>query len=317
MHRCGPTLLLFVFFLGVQAILAQESSAPAPIKKDTSPVPTPPLPLDLWEPITVKDGNFSALFPANKREGSRSRFQMQDGSAIETRFTAPTTIGNYQVAYTFLSENIATPQAVRQRFAALAQSLKTNPKAKWLGGGEIEYRGNPGIELKVLLPEGKTILWSRQYFAFGCIYELTVRYPFQEAEPKEAKNFLDSFNLLGPPSQRPVFATTTQPSLPDFTPLAQNTYYVSPEKLRAQAIEKPEPKFEIEGSIYSGTITLLVTVSPEGKVIQADPADGSSAFSKEAIKAVKKWSFKPFVLKGNPVKVQGRLTFKIGDAASQ
>lgn len=302
---------LLGFLLSAEFALAQQSSSTQPANppaQNNTPPATKDSP-DVWQPVANKEGNFSIIFPVNaKHEATRSRIQLQDGNGIETRFTAPTTSGTYQAAFTFLSDNIATPQSVRQRFDALLKNLKTNPTIKWLGGGEIEYKGNPGIELKVLVPEKKMLIWSRQYFAFGCIYEITARYTASEPEIKEPKNFLDSFTLLGPPTQRPTIAAPKQESLPDFTPVAQNMYYVSPETLRKQAIQPIEPDFSKKAPFWE--IKLRVTVSPEGKVVQADPVDAYSPIYDDAIKAAKKWAFKPFLHAGKPVSVQGQLVFK-------
>lgn len=306
---------LFISLLGFQLSAefahAQQSSSTQPANppaQSNTPFATKDSP-DVWQPVTNKEGNFSIIFPVNtKREATRSRIQMQDGNGIETRFTAPTANANYQAAITFLSDNIATPQSVRQRFDALLKNLKSNPKIKWLSGGEIEYKGNPGIELKVIIPDNKIITWSRQYFAFGCIYETTARYTASEPEIKEPKLFLDSFTLLGPPTQRPTLAAPKQESLPDFTPLTQTMYYVSPETLRKQAIQPIEPDFSKKAPFWE--IKLRVTVSPDGKVVQVEPADGYSSLLEDASKAAKKWTFKPFLLAGKPVTVQGQLVFK-------
>ncbi|HEX4946459.1 MAG TPA: hypothetical protein VFZ34_07350 [Blastocatellia bacterium] len=304
----APFLLLLGLLFSVELLPAQPPASPPPTT--TTPTPAPDKdPLDVWQPMTLREGNFSFIFPATaKHEGTRARYQMQDGSALETRFTAPTTGGNYQAAYTFLSENIATPQAIRQRFDVLLNNLKTNPKIKWLSGGEIEYRGNPGIELKVQMTDSKVIVWSRQYFAFGCLYELTARYLSREPELKEPQIFLDSFNLMGPPTQRPALAAPKQELLPDFTPITQTIYYVSPETLRKHAIQPVEPDFDKKALGWN--ITLRVTVSTEGKVIEAYPIDGLAELYEDAVKAARKWSFKPFLLAGKPVSVQGQLVFK-------
>lgn len=308
---------LLGFLLSAEFALAQQGSSTKPATppaQNNTPLATKDAP-DVWQPVANKEGNFSIIFPVNaKNEATRSRIQMQDGNGIETRFTAPTASGTYQAAFTFLSDNIATPQSVRQRFDALLKNLKANPKIKWLSGGEIEYKGNPGIELKVMVLENKTITWSRQYFAFGCIYETTARYTASEPEIKEPKIFLDSFTLLGPPTQRPTIAVTKQDSLPDFTPLTQTIYYVSPETLRKQAIQPVEPDFSKKAPFWE--IKLRVTVSPEGKVVQADPVDAYSPIYDDAIKAAKKWSFKPFLHAGKPVSVQGQLVFKSAGGGS-
>ncbi len=312
----GVIFLWLGILLGLAVAWAQEASPTVPKPGETKSAPPPKYPLEAWKPFASRTGSFSILFPViPKEEITRSR--LQAGLAEDHRYTVPTVDGNYQVAYTFLSDNLATPETIRARFDSLLKSLKANTNPKWISGGEITYEGNPGVEFKAQFTNTKVILWSRQYFAYGCVYETTVRYLSREPEMKEPRMFLESFKLLGPPLNRPMNLGLVPESLPDFTPLAQGLYYVSVDKLREQASEKPEPKFDMEGKPYAGTVTLLVTISPEGKVLQADLSDGLPAFYNEAAKAAKKWTFKPFLLKGKPVKVQGRLTFKFGTTAIQ
>lgn len=306
--------LLVGAVLSLAAALAQEAPPQVPKAgeaKTASAPPAPKYPIEAWKPFVSRVGNFSVLFPIIPKE-EMTRARLQAGLAEDHRYTVPTGDGNYQAAYTFLSDNLATPEAIRTRFDSLLKTLKANPTLKWISGGENEYEGNPGIEFKTQFNDSKVILWSRQYFAYGCVYEITTRYLSHEPEMKEPKMFMDSFKLLGPPLNRPLNLGAMQDALPDFTPLAQGLYYISEEKLRAQAIEKPDPKFDTQGKPFSGTITLLVTVSPEGKVTQAELSDGFPGFYNEAIKAAKKWTFKPFLLNGKPVRVQGRLAFKFG-----
>ncbi len=318
MDKRAPFLWLLGLLLGAQLAFAQEPPTPKPNEtKKVVPPPPPPAPkypLEAWKPLFAREGNFSIASPVPVK-GEILRFQLQDGSALESRFTIRTSDGNYQAAITFLSENLATPELVRARFANLLTGLKQNPKIKWLSGGDITLDGNPGIEFKAQLSENQVTTWSRQYFAFGCVYEITARYLAREPELKEPQLFLDSFKLLGPPSQRPSLVAPTQQSLPDFTPVAQNTFYLSAEKLRAQAVNTPAPNFDRRA--YAGTVTLLITVSTEGKVLQAAPVDDYNHLNQEAIKAAKKWNFKPFLLEGRPINVQGQLTFKFSGAGSQ
>ena len=299
--------------LTIELALAQETppSKPGSVKGDAVPPPAPKYPLDAWKQLVAKEGNFSILLPITPKDET-TRYRLQTGSAEEHRFTVPTTEGNYQVSYTYISDNLATPEAIRARFQTLLKDLKGNSKIKWISGGDIAVEGNPGIEFKLQLSESHIFLWSRQFFAYGCVYVMTTRYVSKEPELTEPGLFMESFKLLGPPIRRPINLDVPQESLPDFTPLAQNIYYISAEKLRAQALEQPEPKIDVKGKVYSGSITLLLTISPEGKVLQAEPIRGFIGFNNEAIKAARKWTFKPFLLEGKPVKVQGQLIFKIG-----
>ncbi|MFN7926727.1 MAG: hypothetical protein U0Y68_02085 [Blastocatellia bacterium] len=309
MRRLAAVLLLSTLCLA--AVQAQPT--PPSEAKPSVPPPAPKYPLEAWKPVVIKEANLSVILPLLPKE-EITRFRTQPGVAEDHRVTVPTAEGNYQIAYTFLSDNIATPEMVRGRFDALLKSLKENPKLKWISGGEYAYEGNPGIEFKMQIADSNVVMWSRQFFAYGCIYEMTTRYLRQEPEMKEPKMFMDSFKLLGPPVRRPMNLASAQETLPDFTPLAQNTYYVTAETLRANALEKPEPAFNAKQKIYARTMTLLVTVSPEGKVLQVEPENDFQPYYEEVIKAAKKWTFKPFLLSGKPVKVQGQLVFKFDPA---
>lgn len=296
-------LLLFTT-LAFAAAQAQQAPSAAP---PTTPPPSPKYPLEAWKPVVIREANISVLLPVTPKEET-ARIRLQAGMAEDHRYTVPTAEANYQFAQTFLSDNLATPEMVRGRFDTLLKSLKENQQLKWISGGETAYEGNPGIEFKAQIAESRVVLWSRQYFAFGCIYELSTRY--LAVEPELPKLFMESFKLLGPPLRRPVNLVAAAETLPDFTPLAQSTYYITADTLRANALEKPEPNFNPKQKIYARTVTLLVTVSPEGKVLQVEPVSDFQPNYEEVIKAAKKWTFKPFLLAGKPVKVQGQLVFK-------
>lgn len=63
-----------------------------------------------------------------------------------------------------------------------------------------------------------------------------------------------------------------------------------PDKARAQRIEGP--------------VVLRVIVSKEGKITQLALVSGEPLLASAAIKAVKKWRYKPYLLNGQPVEVE-------------
>lgn len=308
MPRSAALLLLTLLTCATTLAQTLPPNETKPAAKETPP-PSPKYPLDAWKPVVFKDANFSVAMPITPKE-EVTRYRTQNGFAEDHRFVVPTAEGNYQVAVTMLSDNMATPEMVRERFEKLLKGLKENPQIKWISGGENAYEGNPGIEFKAQIADSRVVMWSRQFFAFGCVYEVTTRYLNTEPALKEPKLFMDSFKLLGQPVRRPNNLAPLQETLPDFAPLAQNTYYISAEKLRANALEKPEPTFKPDRRPYARSLTVLITVSPEGKVLQVEMENPFQAYSEEVIKAAKKWTFKPFLLDGKPVKVQGQLVFK-------
>lgn len=319
--------------LAVSVTLAQEPSAPkapqTPQKAEQAPAPSKPgtpgtpgaatalktFPIykpEDWKTFRSREGNFSVLLPTTPTEEIR-RFGLQGGIAEEHRYTVPSADANYQVAYTYLSENLATPELVRQRFKSLLDNLKSNPDVTFIGGKSITYEGNPGIEFAVESSKGKILTNSRQYFGYGCIYEVTARSVRKDPPLKEPQMFIDSLKILGPPLSRPMYLVPAEQEFPDFTPLAGGSFSVRTKTLRENAIEHPAPNFKLTPgrSMAGRKVTVVVEISEDGKVLSADAIEGPENFAGEAMKTAKRWTFKPFIYKGKPVKVEGRLTFFI------
>ena len=56
-------------------------------------------------------------------------------------------------------------------------------------------------------------------------------------------------------------------------------------------------------------VRVQVTISETGSVIDAKAISGHQALRPAAVAAASKWVFKPTTLNGEPIKVQGTLTF--------
>jgi protein TonB len=56
-------------------------------------------------------------------------------------------------------------------------------------------------------------------------------------------------------------------------------------------------------------VRIQVTISEEGRVIEAAALDGHPLLREAALQAARQWVFNPTNLSGVPVKVQGVLTF--------
>lgn len=296
-----------------------------PTKPATStkqPTTTPPNPsamvqaptyqIEAWKTFRSHEGNFSVTLPIVPK-GEMKRFGLPGGIAEEHRYTVQTHEGNYQVAYTYLSENLATPELVRQRFQFLMSSLKKNPDLTWIKGADIDYDGSPGIEFIVESAQGRVQTRSRQYFSYGCIYEVTARFLKKQPPLREPDLFIESLKILGPPPARPNYLVPVQQEFPDYTPLAQNRFSVTAATLIGHAVERPDPKFKRDPNLRLGgrKVTVLLSISEEGKVLRAEAIDGPEQYLKEAAKTAKKWTFTPFVRDGKPVSVEGRLHFSL------
>lgn len=56
-----------------------------------------------------------------------------------------------------------------------------------------------------------------------------------------------------------------------------------------------------------GTVLLLATISQHGDVSELAVISGDPALVKAALKAVKKWKYKPYLLQGHPVEVETQI----------
>ncbi|MFY9908592.1 MAG: energy transducer TonB [Candidatus Sulfotelmatobacter sp.] len=79
--------------------------------------------------------------------------------------------------------------------------------------------------------------------------------------------------------------------------------------LLAQASD-PEYPAAAKASGQQGSVVLQVLIGPDGTVQDAKFMQGSFAFARTAIDAVKQWRFKPYVMNGRPVAVQSAITLK-------
>ncbi|MCI0662933.1 MAG: energy transducer TonB [Acidobacteria bacterium] len=109
-----------------------------------------------------------------------------------------------------------------------------------------------------------------------------------------------------PPKPKP---TVTPPPANEVK--SQETRKVSEPVLQGKAIRKIVPPYpEIAKKIKaSGPVQILVTISEEGRVIEATALNGHPALRHGAVSAAEQWLFSPTYLGKVPVKVQGVLTF--------
>ncbi|MDX2044325.1 MAG: energy transducer TonB [Acidobacteriota bacterium] len=86
---------------------------------------------------------------------------------------------------------------------------------------------------------------------------------------------------------------------------------VSEGVLQGSAIRKQRPTYPpiAKAARVSGPVQVVVTISEQGKVIDAYAADGNPLLRQAAVEAARQWLFTPTTLSKVPVKVQGMLTF--------
>jgi TonB family protein len=107
-----------------------------------------------------------------------------------------------------------------------------------------------------------------------------------------------------PPPNRPRSST---PSLNQ----PQSIRQVVDKVLEGNAITRVEPTYPPTARMMRafGTVRVQITISETGKVIDAKAISGHQALRSAAVDAAYKWVFKPTTVNGEPIKVQGALTF--------
>jgi TonB family protein len=65
---------------------------------------------------------------------------------------------------------------------------------------------------------------------------------------------------------------------------------------------------EARAQHIGGTVVLRVLIGKDGKVISAEPKSGPEVWRQPCADALKQWTYKPFLLNGNPVEVDTTMT---------
>lgn len=117
----------------------------------------------------------------------------------------------------------------------------------------------------------------------------------------------DSNDLPKPPPP-PDVKEIKPPPPPE---VKKETKTVSEGVLQGSAIRKQRPTYPpiAKAARVSGPVQVVVTISEDGKVIDAYAADGNPMLRPAAVEAARQWLFTPTTLSKVPVKVQGMLTF--------
>jgi len=107
-----------------------------------------------------------------------------------------------------------------------------------------------------------------------------------------------------PPPTRPQ-------SLPPSLNQSQSIQQVVDKVLEGNAITRVDPIYPPTARMMKafGTVRVQVTISETGSVIDAKAISGHQALRSAAVDAAYKWVFKPTTVNGEPIKVQGALTF--------
>jgi protein TonB len=115
----------------------------------------------------------------------------------------------------------------------------------------------------------------------------------------------------GTAAPRVVVPDTDEPPPPTPTPVPKPKTIVSGGVLNGKAISKPQPAYPAiaRAARASGVVIVSVTVDESGKVISARGVSGHPLLINAAVQSAYGWRFTPTMLSGQPVKVNGTITF--------
>jgi len=108
-----------------------------------------------------------------------------------------------------------------------------------------------------------------------------------------------------------VSSDDPEPAPPKPTPPPKPRAPISGGVLNGKAISKPTPAYPpiAKAARASGTVTVQVTVDEEGRVISARAVGGHPLLQQSAVAAARQARFSPTLLSGQPVKVNGVITY--------
>lgn len=80
--------------------------------------------------------------------------------------------------------------------------------------------------------------------------------------------------------------------------------------MAGQVMNKVDPVYpqEARDKHISGTVVLSVRIGKDGTVQDIQPISGPAVFREPAMDAVKQWTYKPYLLNGQPTEVQTTVT---------
>lgn len=267
------------------------------------------VPEEFWKEFSSTAGRFKVALPGNPTETSKT-IESRLGEIRRHTFTLGTDIGAFLISYSDLPVSVTEPGEVN-KFLDHAHEGEVAPvQGRLLSMAEIALDGYPGRESIVETPN--STFRVKYYLAGQRIYQIAVSTPngpaknaAEMARSMESivSKFFDSFKITSEP-----LTAVDKKTVDVIKAIAvDETGRVDP----GSALKKVAPAYPAEAKAagVSGKTQVQVTISEEGRVIEAIAISGPDLLREAAVQAAKQWVFKPTKLDGAPVKVQGILTF--------
>jgi len=258
-------------------------------------------PVEFWKEFSSTAGGFKAALPGDRAETSKT-LESPLGKIKCHTFTSWVPFASFLVSYSDLPVILAEPGQVKEFLDHMHEGEVEASQGKLLSMTEIELDGYPGREFIVGMPD--SAFRMRYYLVGQRFYQIAVR-TTNAAEMARSMvlmtdEFFASFKLTGRPVNKALAVDEKGKAR------AVKKGVISGSALKMVDAAYPE---EAQAAGVSGKVQVQVTISEEGRVIEAIAISGPELLREAAVQAARAWVFKPTKLDGVPVKVQGILTF--------
>jgi TonB family protein len=252
-----------------------------------------------WVKYKSVVGNFNVIFPSNPAKDQKSIDF--DGHQVDFyRFYSMDSKNNtYLVGYIDLSEDdykvFESEIVLNKAKERLIKGLKADIKSE----SPISFEKYKGKLFNAEVTNGlvlniKLILVNRR------LYQIVVSGNKGIVEKSEIEKFLNSFSLF----ERDFYEFTELNSA-DLEKADENV-------VRGNATKKASPEYPAEALAagIAGDVIVSLIIDINGKVIASRVKSGPLLLQEPSLLAVRQWKFKPTLLRNNPVKVLGYITFR-------
>jgi TonB family protein len=257
-----------------------------------------------WKEHRSEEGKFTVLLPGEPTTAYRpvdydSRIFINHITYVHT------TVATYSLAFFDIPE--IEPGKVKQLLNNTRDSIIKLYSLKLQD--EVEISGQyDGRSLIMKSPGGKQF-FSRIYLVKQRVYQLSVILPQNQKDLSDVNRFYDSF--------RPIPLTGEE------IKNLESNYKAESGKLKPGlkrnsnsvlldiATRKVLPSYPNSAKLLNvtGTVLIRVLISENGQVIETEIIDGPPMLLETSLEAAKKWRFKPMLIGGTAVKIDGVLTF--------
>ena len=294
-------------------------------------------------------GRFKVVLPGTPTETTQV-IEADVGKIERHTFMLDAGFGAYLVSYSDFPIALTEPGGIDRFLNQAHEGEIAFLDGKLSGMTEISLDGYPGREFRVETPD--SIFRMKYYLVGTRFYQIAITTWSEGLLAEDLKEIMASLKKEGQTAPAAVvkerdpaknaaavaasldliateflasFKLTVKPAADPRGPAADRRFKViapdgkgvviAPGRLKpGRALKRLQPSYpsKAKAARVSGSVEVQVTISEEGQVIQAIAVSGPELLREAAEQAARQWVFEPATLDGQPVKVQGLLTFNFG-----